>query len=184
MTSWYFRTAVENLRSALVEIGEPRQLVLACPHCGDNKIIMARQVKKEEVETNPIFSEFLQVSRCNSPSGFVRQPSRVSTRSRGSCRHKPGHKCPSLRKRRGSKGSGVANANGDTKTDINDDKTTTTTTVKNGSNGRANSIHMMEGMKADEAAGRNSHMTLQERWQKFVDDRSDYSLWLFKSDHP
>ena len=38
-----------------MEIGEPRQLVVTCPNCGDNKLIMARQVKKEDVETNPAF---------------------------------------------------------------------------------------------------------------------------------
>ena len=54
---------MEKLREHLMEIGEPRQLVLPCPECGDNKVIMARQVKKEEVETNPIFAEFLQHSR-------------------------------------------------------------------------------------------------------------------------
>jgi len=48
-------------------IGEPRQLVLPCPTCGDNKIVMARQVKKEEVETNPMFAQFLQSSQEESP---------------------------------------------------------------------------------------------------------------------
>ena len=67
-----------------MELGEPRQLVVTCPHCGDNKVILARQVKKEVVETNPVFSEFLQVSRDNSPVGFVRRTStRMSSRSKG-----------------------------------------------------------------------------------------------------
>lgn len=48
-------------------MGEPRQLVLPCPHCGDNRVVMARQVKKEEVESNPIFAEFLLQSRANTP---------------------------------------------------------------------------------------------------------------------
>ena len=78
----------------MLEIGEPRQLVVPCVQCGDNKIIMARQVTKEEVERNPAFAEFLQVSRSNSPND--RRASRVSSRSRSSvCRHRgtPGHKC-------------------------------------------------------------------------------------------
>ena len=41
---------MENLREHLMEVGEPRQLVLPCPGCGDNRVIMARQVKKEEVD--------------------------------------------------------------------------------------------------------------------------------------
>ena len=65
-----------------MELGEPRQLVVTCPQCGDNKVILARQVKKEVVESNPVFSEFLQVSRDNSPVGFVRRTStRLSSRS-------------------------------------------------------------------------------------------------------
>ena len=51
-----------TIRSAVMDIGEPRQLVLPCPYCGDNKVVMARQIKKEEVETNPIFAEFLDYS--------------------------------------------------------------------------------------------------------------------------
>jgi len=47
-------------------IGEPRQLVLPCPNCGDNKIVMARQVKREEVETNPVFAQFLNTSLADS----------------------------------------------------------------------------------------------------------------------
>ena len=67
-----------------MELGEPRQLVVTCPQCGDNKVILARQVKKEVVEANPVFSEFLQVSRDNSPVGFVRRTStRMSGRSKG-----------------------------------------------------------------------------------------------------
>ena len=57
---------MENLREHLMEVGEPRQLVLPCPGCGDNRVIMARQVKKEEVESNPIFAEVLQISRAHS----------------------------------------------------------------------------------------------------------------------
>ena len=89
-----FRNALDNLKNTLLEIGEPRQLVVPCVQCGDNKIIMARQVTKEEVERNPAFAEFLQVSRSNSPND--RRASRVSSRSRSSvCRHRgtPGHKC-------------------------------------------------------------------------------------------
>lgn len=74
-----FRNALDNLRNTLLEIGEPRQLVVPCVQCGDNKIIMARQVTKEEVERNPAFAEFLQVSRSNSPND--RRASRVSSRS-------------------------------------------------------------------------------------------------------
>ena len=67
-----------------MELGEPRQLVVTCPQCGDNKVILARQVKKEVVESNPVFSEFLQVSRDNSPVGFVRRTStRMSSKSKG-----------------------------------------------------------------------------------------------------
>ena len=61
-----------------MEMGEPRQLVVTCPQCGDNKVILARQIKKEVVESNPVFSEFLQVSRDNSPVGFVRRTSTFS----------------------------------------------------------------------------------------------------------
>ena len=61
------RSVMENLRRSLVDMGEPRQLVLPCPGCGDNRVIMARQIKKEEVESNPIFAEFLQQSRAATP---------------------------------------------------------------------------------------------------------------------
>ena len=60
-------SVMDSLREHLMDIGEPRQLVLPCPGCGDNRVIMARQVKKEEVESNPIFAEFLQRSRASSP---------------------------------------------------------------------------------------------------------------------
>ena len=53
---------METIKTAVMDIGEPRQLVLPCPYCGDNKVVMARQVKKEEVESNPIFAEFLDYS--------------------------------------------------------------------------------------------------------------------------
>ena len=59
--SWT-RSAMETIRTAVMDMGEPRQLVLPCPYCGDNKVIMARQVKKEEVESNPIFADFLDYS--------------------------------------------------------------------------------------------------------------------------
>ena len=51
--------------------------------------------------------------------------------------------------------------------------------TKNGSNGRANSIHLMENEEnVDETA-----LTLRERWEKFMAERDDYSLWLFPPDH-
>jgi hypothetical protein len=56
---------METIRNAVMDIGEPRQLVLPCPYCGDNKVVMARQVKKEELESNPIFAEFLDFSGNN-----------------------------------------------------------------------------------------------------------------------
>jgi hypothetical protein len=39
---------------------------------------MSRLIKKEEVETNPIFAEFLQQSRANSPPMPYRRPSKTS----------------------------------------------------------------------------------------------------------
>ena len=63
---------METIRNAVMDIGEPRQLVLPCPYCGDNKVVMARQVKKEELETNPIFAEFLDFSASN-PSPTLRK---------------------------------------------------------------------------------------------------------------
>ena len=32
------RSAMETIRNAVMDIGEPRQLVLPCPYCGDNKV--------------------------------------------------------------------------------------------------------------------------------------------------
>ena len=58
---------MEGLREHLQNIGEPRQLVLPCSGCGDNRVVMARQVTKEEVETNPIFAEFRERSRASTP---------------------------------------------------------------------------------------------------------------------
>ena len=70
-------SVMDSLREHLMDIGEPRQLVLPCPGCGDNRVIMARQVKKEEVESNPIFAEFLQRSRASSAqTGDLRRNSR------------------------------------------------------------------------------------------------------------
>ena len=55
---------MEDLRQSIMELGEPRQLVLPpCPTCGDNRVVLARQVKKEEIESNPIFSEFYRQSQ-------------------------------------------------------------------------------------------------------------------------
>jgi len=49
---------------SLIELGEPRQLVLPpCPACGDNRVVMARQVRKEDAEADPIFAEFLRRRR-------------------------------------------------------------------------------------------------------------------------
>ena len=177
----FFRTALNNLKSTLLEIGEPRQLVVSCPACGDNKIIMARQVKKEDVETNPAFAEFLQVSRNNSPTNSLRRrkssTSRFSTRSgRSSCRYRgtPGHICGranSINSRRSSSKH----------RSVEDVTTTELTATKNGSNGRANSIHLMEGRTEVEAE--NTEPTIRERWQKFMEERDDFSLWIFPPQH-
>ena len=178
-----FRMALNNLKSTLLEIGEPRQLVVSCPACGDNKIIMARQVKKEEVETNPAFAEFLQVSRNNSPTNSLRRrkstASWKSKGSRGSCRYKytPGHICgrTSMSSRRSSSKH----------RSVDDIPTTELTATKNGSNGRANSIHLMESRTANgEAAEKeNVEPTLRERWQNFMEERDDYSLWIWPPQH-
>lgn len=174
--------ALDNLRSTLLEIGEPRQLVVTCPNCGDNKIIMARQVKKEEVETNPAFAEFLQVSRTNSPSGgFVRHPSRTSRRS--SCRHRgtPGHKCnKSMNNVSSSSNDLSAAGNGGNMTTA-----TATTSAKNGSNGRANSIHLMDGLvsNGEKPSDITTMTSWREKWLKFMEERDNHSLWLFPPDH-
>ena len=63
----FYRSVMESLREHLMDVGEPRQLVLPCPGCGDNRVIMARQVTKEEVESNPIFAEFRERSRASTP---------------------------------------------------------------------------------------------------------------------
>lgn len=52
--------------------------------------------------------------------------------------------------------------------------------TKNGSNGRANSIHLMEN---EENQDETLTLTWRERWQKFMIERDDYSLWLFPPDH-
>ena len=180
LTLYFFRTALNNLKSTLLEIGEPRQLVVSCPACGDNKIIMARQVKKEDVETNPAFAEFLQVSRNNSPTNSLRRrkssTSRYSTRSRSSCRYRntPGHICgraSSIHSRRSSSKH----------RSVEDIAVTELTATKNGSNGRANSIHLMEGRTEVEAE--NTEPTIRERWQKFMEERDDFSLWIFPPQH-
>ena len=165
-----------------MEIGEPRQLVVTCPHCGDNKVIMARQVKKEEVESNPAFAEFMQVSRTNSPVSSMLRHRAGSTRSKGSCRHRgtPGHKCSNRRMSRTATGS------------MNELQTSLTgngsemTVAKNGSNGRANSIHLMEESMMQERKAANdqdSRLTWREQWQRFMEERDDYSLWFFPRDH-
>ena len=166
--------ALDNLRSTLLEIGEPRQLVVTCPKCGDNKIIMARQVRKEEVETNPAFAEFLQVSRTNSPNGgFVRHPSRVSNRS--SCRHRgtPGHKCNKSMNNATSSSNDVS-AGGN--------MNSAASTAKNGSNGRANSIHLMDGIANGEKPT-DITTSWREQWMKFMEERDNHSLWLFPPTH-
>ena len=57
------REVMDRIRDSVLEIGEPRQLILPpCPRCGDNRVVMAKQIKKEEMETNPIFAEFIQQS--------------------------------------------------------------------------------------------------------------------------
>ena len=166
--------------------------MVSCTQCGDNKVIMARQVKKEEVESNPAFSEFLQMSRGSSPVGLVRRTStRISNRStRSSCRHRgtPGHRC-------GSTSSGGTNSHRRASSRSYDPQTQTSlnngsselTAAKNGSNGRANSIHMMESMmgKDHEKEENGRHrIALKDWWYQFMQDREDYSMWLFKRDHP
>ena len=114
--------------------------------------------------------EFLQVSRCNSPS--ERRASKVSSRSRGSvCKHRgtPGHKCG-----HGGQINGNQALTNLENTNLNEIAT------KNGSNGRANSIHLMEKTPSDE---NERSPSWRERWQKFMIDRDDYSLWLFPPDH-
>ena len=184
MHSLSFRTALNNLKSTLLEIGEPRQLVVSCPACGDNKIIMARQVKKEDVETNPAFAEFLQVSRNNSPTNSLRRrkssASWKSTRSRGSCRYKntPGHIC--------GRANSSSRRSSSKHRSVDDIPTTELTATKNGSNGRANSIHLMESRTAngEHAEAQNVQQpTLRERWQNFMEERDDYSLWIWPPQH-
>ena len=77
---------------------------------------------------------------------------------------------------------------------------------KNGSNGRANSLHMMENGGQNGSGGGVSpsgsasgilgkvlacrdgilrwRRSIIARWEKFKMDRSEYSLWLFKPNHP
>ena len=128
-----------------------------------------------------IFAEFLQVSRTNSPND--RRASRVSSRSRSSvCKHRgtPGHKCG--HKNNVSNGassqplaSSASTNNLDTTTNLSEMMT------KNGSNGRANSIHLMENSPT--AGDETPPPSWRERWQKFMMERDDYSLWLFPPDH-
>ncbi len=55
------RSVMESLRKSVMELGEPRQLILPpCQNCGENRVVMARQVRKEDMEANPIFAEFLR----------------------------------------------------------------------------------------------------------------------------
>ena len=65
-----------------MEMGEPRQLVLPCSNCGDSRVVMARQVRKEDVESNPLFAEFLQTSRGGSPPNGTVAYKRTSRMSR------------------------------------------------------------------------------------------------------
>ena len=52
---------MESLRKSVMELGEPRQLILPpCPGCGENRVVMARQVRKEDMEADPLFAEFLR----------------------------------------------------------------------------------------------------------------------------
>jgi hypothetical protein len=37
---------METIRNAVMDIGEPRQLVLPCPYCGDNKVHKNQSSKK------------------------------------------------------------------------------------------------------------------------------------------
>ena len=66
------RAMIESIRSSAMELGETRQLVLPCPTCGESRIIMARQVRKEDIESNPLFAEYLQMSSPTAaPAGAV-----------------------------------------------------------------------------------------------------------------
>ncbi len=47
-----------------MELGEPRQLILPpCTQCGENRVVVARQVPKHEMESSPAFIEFLRHQR-------------------------------------------------------------------------------------------------------------------------
>ena len=52
-------------------------------------------------------------------------------------------------------------------------------------NGRANSIHLMESRTANGEAAETENVepTLRERWQNFMEERDDYSLWIWPPQH-
>eukprot|EP00094_Tigriopus_californicus_P005435 TCALIF_05238-PA protein Name:"Similar to CACNA1H Voltage-dependent T-type calcium channel subunit alpha-1H (Homo sapiens)" AED:0.30 eAED:0.30 QI:0/0.8/0.61/0.95/0.75/0.80/21/258/1189 len=186
---------METLRNNVLEMGEPMQLMLPCSNCGETRVVMARQIKKEDVECNPVFAEFLQQSKGGSPPNGTmpfRRTSRGSKTSRSSSRsrrrRKPS-KCCSLTESTCSKCEAAIHplAANSHFTDISK-----SAVAKNGSNGRANSIHLMENgdNQRDRSSGCRGvwemllywRKTVLSRWVRFKYERETFSLWIFKPD--
>eukprot|EP00095_Tigriopus_kingsejongensis_P007143 maker-scaffold300_size216557-snap-gene-0.14 protein:Tk07143 transcript:maker-scaffold300_size216557-snap-gene-0.14-mRNA-1 annotation:"voltage-dependent t-type calcium channel subunit alpha-1g" len=181
------KSVIETLRNNVMEMGEPRQLVLPCPSCGETRVVMARQVRKEEVECNPLFAEFLQQSRGISPPNGTMSVRRGS-KTTNSMNRRRTSKCCSLAESDCSK-CDLENC----RLDSNSGFTDLPKAGKNGSNGRANSIHMMEngeGRPRIEFGCQGLWYTLLywrksilARWERFKYDRQHFSLWVFKPEH-
>ena len=63
---------MRSLRKSAMELGETRQLVIPCGRCGESRVILAKQVRREVIESNPMFAEFLQqTSPTAAPVGSV-----------------------------------------------------------------------------------------------------------------
>ena len=175
---------------------------------------MARQVRKEELENNPIFSEIIRNSRQNSPTNEntatttlnpptivvhndVRRTSKTSSINDGSVKSNNNE---NLAER-----SRIVSAKRISNFTENDLKTNEN--FKNGANGRANSIHLMEncsnesGSVKNDSCERNSKdlrsrrpsyhpksiinllQSLHNRWRRILQKRNEYSFYIFHPNH-
>nr|XP_040563889.1 voltage-dependent T-type calcium channel subunit alpha-1H-like isoform X2 [Lepeophtheirus salmonis] len=176
------KSILDALRiKVLTEIGEPRQLVMPCPNCGDNRVIMARQVRRQDIENNPIFADLFNNNnnepnmnnihnnqpppdqqQPNSPPPFVPSPPLPP----------PANELPP---------SSVITEN--------DLKPST----KNGANGRSNSIHMMLEESSNNSTSeipRNPIYRIRywllmglNKWRRFLYRRDAYTLYVFHPNH-
>lgn len=123
---------------------------------------MARQIRREEVESNPIFAELVQKTSSGARHGATTVYRRSSKASRSSTLRRRTCSCSSKAEtcRHQVEDGEKAKRRGRLSNDLR---------VQNGSNGRANSVQLMEGIRGDSSEREESRLSLFWRIRNGLD---------------